>query len=260
MVRIKYLIPLIDKNKQMSVYSLITVIGISFVFLTSIFGFTFGSQNVLAQNSAPNSLPDAKTVSDTGKMVLPSSVSGVIIALPDETHHLDSEGKIINPANPHYIPANTVIPSGTAIAFAAGDPNHVHSEIATDSSGKVVWTTTSFPHPGATDSKVLPPGTYAITDAKYPSMKGTVTVESNVKSSGNLIAGAIFAPTPLVESVKSQLQSAGFQIASTADFMSAVTNQPDIAGPQTLIVYSTTQPIDTAKTNLLPIFKSLPYK
>ena len=298
MVKIKHEITSINQNKQVSIFSIIVLISVSFVFLISAISFTVDSQTVLAQNGvnvfsssgnnggAPNTasvninsgttpslatttttaasnnnlLPDAKSVSDTGKMVLPSSVSGFIITLPDETHHPDTDNLIINPANPHYLPSDLVIPSGTAVAFAHGDPNHVHTEIVTDSNGNQVWTTNTISHPGATDSKVLPPGSYTITDAKYPSMKGTITVEPNVKSNGNLVAGAIFAPTPSLEQYRSQLQSAGFQISSTFDFTSAVTKQPDISGPTTLIVYSTSQPLDDAKTNLLPILKSLPYK
>jgi plastocyanin len=191
--------------------------------------------------------------------VIPS-FSGVIISLPDEAHHPDSDNLAISPANAHYLPSNLVIPSGTAIAFVHGDPNHEHSEIVTDSSGNLVWTTNTISHPGATDSKVLPPGTYTITDSKYDPMKGTITVEPNVKSTGNLITGAIFAPTSSLEKYRSQFQSAGFQIASTFDFTSAVTEQKDLRGPTTLIVYSTSQPLDDAKTKLLPILKSLPYK
>src|SRR4051794_23806076 len=183
----------------------ILVISMFIVFLTSTISFTFSSQNVLAQNSAPNNLPDAKSVSDTGKMVLPSSVSGFIIALPDETHEDDNHGQIINPSNSHYLPANTVIPSGTAIAFAGGDPNHVHSEILTDTSGNSIWTTTSFPHPGASDSKVLPPGTYTITDFKYTPMKGTVTEKPNVKSLGNLVAGVMLLPPPSLKIINHNL-------------------------------------------------------
>jgi hypothetical protein len=58
----------------------------------------------------------------------------------------------------------------------------------------------------------------------------------------------------------SEFQSAGFQIASTYDFTSAVTKQKDLVGPTTLIVYSTSMNMDNAKTALLPILKSLPYK
>jgi plastocyanin len=283
----------INQNKQLSFFSILIIISISFVFLISDISFTFENQNALAQNSvnvfsssgngqtpntasvninsdplatttttAPNNLPDAKSVSDTGEMVLPPSVSGFIITLPDETHHPDEDNLIINPSNAHYLPANLVIPSGTAIAFAHGDPNHVHSEVITDvNTNNVVWTTTSIKHPGATDDKVLPPGSYTISDSKYEPMKGTITVEPHVKSTGsNLVVGAIFAPTPSLENYKSQFQSAGFQIASTFDFTSAVTKQKDLAGPTTLIVYSTSQPLDDAKSKLLPILKSLPYR
>ena len=108
--------------------------------------------------------------------------------------------------------------------------------------------------------KVLPPGTYTITDAKYPPMKGSITVEPNVRSTGNGVTGAIFAPTPSSQKFITEFQSAGFQIASKYDFTSAVTKQKDLAGPTTLIVYSTTMNMDDAKTKLLPILKSLPYR
>jgi len=274
------------KHHQISLQMMVSVIFISFVFLTYAISFTvYSSQNVLAQNSVDtfssnggisagsntanvnngsvssnNSNLLAKSIYDTGKLVMIPSFSGVIISLPDETHHFDNENLRISLENGHYLPENLVIPSGTAIAFVHGDPNHVHTEIVTDSNGNQVWTTNTISHPGATDSKVLPPGSYTITDAKYPSMKGTITVEPNVKSNGNLVTGAIFAPTPSLEQYRSQLQSAGFQISSTFDFTSAVTKQKDLAGPTTLIVYSTSQPLDNAKTKLLPILKSLPYR
>jgi plastocyanin len=294
MSHIKNSMTMLCKRKQQPHLNLLltlSIIGISFIFLISATSFTFdSSQNVLAQNSLNvsssssggggiygglntanvnvGSVPSnnnnnllAKSIYDTGKLVVIPSFSGVIISLPDETHHFDNENLRISLENGHYLPENLVIPSGTAIAFAHGDPNHVHTEILTDSSGNQVWTTNTISHPGATDSKVLPPGTYTITDAKYPSMKGTVTVEPNVKTSGgNLVTGAIFIPTPLLEQYRSQFQSAGFQIASTFDFTSAVTKQKDLTGPTTLVVYSTSQPLDDAKTKLLPILKSLPYR
>jgi hypothetical protein len=278
--------------QQRSDLALFITFGVSFIFLISVIGFTITSQNALAQNSLNvfsssgsggggasggsntasvnigsvssnnnnNNNLLAQSIYNTGKLVMIPSFSGVIISLPDETHHPDSDNLQINPQNGHYLPENLVIPSGTAIAFAHGDPNHVHTEIVTDSSGNKVWTTNTISHPGATDSKVLPPGTYTITDAKYPPMKGMITVEPNVKSNGNLVTGAIFAPTSSLEKIRSEFQSAGFQIASTFDFTSAVTKQKDLVGPTTLIVYSTSMNMDNAKTALLPILKSLPYK
>lgn len=269
--------------------ALLITFGVSLIFLISAVGFTITTQYAHAQNSLNvfssssnngdasggsntasvniGSVPSttnnnllAQSIHDTGKLVVIPSFSGVIISLPDETHHPDSDSLQINPKNGHYLPENLVIPSGTAVAFAHGDPNHVHTEIVTDSSGNKVWTTTTISHPGATDSKVLPPGTYTITDAKYPPMKGTITVEPNVKSNGNLVTGAIFAPTSSLDKIRSEFQSAGFQIASTFDFTSAVTKQKDLVGPTTLIVYSTSMNMDNAKTALLPILKSLTYK
>ena len=64
-----------------------------------------------------NSIPTAKSVFDTGTMSLPTSVSAL------------SDNKTMSLKNAHYIPSNLVIPSGTAIAFVHGDPNHIHSEI-----------------------------------------------------------------------------------------------------------------------------------
>ena len=95
---------------------------------------TFSSSNVGNSgglNMYHNDIPTAKSVFDTGKMVLPSSVKGFIINLPDETHHPDTDNLIISPANAHYLPSDLVIPSGTSIAFVHGDPNHVHSEVVT---------------------------------------------------------------------------------------------------------------------------------
>ncbi len=213
-------------------------------------------------NGNTNDIPTAKSVFDTGKMMLPPSVKGFIINLPDETHHPDTDNLIISPANAHYLPTNLVIPSGTAIAFVHGDPNHVHTEIVTDSSGKsVAWQTIPITHPGASDDKILPPGSYSITDAKYPPMKGSISVEADGKSSGNLITGALYVPTPSLTKYKSDFQSAGFQILSTNDFVSGAAKQKDLAGPTTLIIYSTnTMNIDDAKAKLLPILKSLPYR
>jgi hypothetical protein len=233
-------------------------------FSTSNIGNTSSSISSIGSDSSntnTNDLPNAKSVYDTGKMVIPFSVKGFLIDIPDEGHHLETDNLMISSANAHYLPSNLVIPSGTSIAFVHGDPNHIHSETVTDSNGdKVAWQTTPIKHPGASDDKILPPGSYSITDVKYKPMKGSITVESNVKSSGSLVTGAIFVPTMSLAKYKSDFQTAGFQIPSTYDFTSGAAKQKDISGPTTLIVYSTTMGIDDAKTKLLPILKSLPYR
>jgi hypothetical protein len=90
-------------------------------------------------------------------------------------------------------------------------------------------------------------------------MNGNVAVQENVRSKGNLVVGGFFAPTPSLEKYESDFASEGFQVLSEYNFLSKVV-QKDIAVPTTLIIYSTTLPIQDAITNLKPIIASLPYR
>src|ERR1051325_6203630 len=171
------------------------------------------TQNIDADTSinTTNSIPTAKSVFDTGIMSLPNSVSGYIIDIPDEAHHPLSDNKTMSLKNANYITSNLVIPSGTAIAFVHGDPNHIHSEIIKDAStGNAVWQTIPVSHPGGSDTKVLGPGSYTISDKKYsPPMTGNITVQGNVHSKGdNLVVGGLFVPTPSLEKYKADFTSA----------------------------------------------------
>ncbi len=213
------------------------------------------ADNSIAPTNTSGNIPNAKSVYETGTMSLPSSVSGFIIDIPDEAHHLITDNKTIT----HYIPSNLIIPSGTAIAFVHGDPNHIHSEIIKDSAGNVAWQTIAVSHPGGSDAKVLSPGSYNISDAKYAPMEGTITVQDNKQSNGNLVVGGFFCPTGSLDKYKSDFAAAGFQVLSEYNFLSKVT-QKDIAGPTTLLIYSTNTPIPDAITNLKPIIASLPYR
>ena len=206
-------------------------------------------------------IPTARSVFETGTMSLTSSVKGFIISLPDETHHFVSENKTISLKNAHYIPSNLIIPKGTALAFIHGDPGHIHVEIVRDNStgGNVVWQTIPVKHPGSSDIKAFPaPGLYSISNPKYPAMKGTITVDKNVQSSGNLVVGGFFCPTPSLASCKSNFASNNFKVLSQYSFLSK-TKQKDISGPTTLLIYSTTLPMQDALTKLKPMLASLPY-
>ena len=212
-----------------------------------------------------NSIPSARSVFDTGTISLPSSAKGFIISLPDETHEPDTANRTISHQNAHYLPSNLAIPSGTAIAFVHGDPNHIHVESVTDTNtGKVVWQTIPVKHPGASDIKILDtPGIYSISDIKYPSMKGTVNVErstakSTTADNNNLVVGGFFCPTSSLTKYKTDFTTDGFQVLSTYDFLSK-TKQHDISGPTTLLIYSTTMPMQEALTKLVPLLGSLPY-
>ena len=226
--------------------------------------FAYAQDNVNSSFTSPtnniNSIPSAQSVYESGKMHLPSDVNGFIISIPDEGHHPISDQKTISPNNPHYLPNDLTIPSGTSIAFVHGDPNHIHSEtIADKTGGNVVWQTSAVKHPGGSDVKILPAGTYDITDKKYPDMTGTITVSNDEKSSGNLVVGGLFVPTPSLDKYKTDFKNAGLDVVSTYDFTSK-TVQKDINGPNTLVIYTTTQPIQDAISKILPIIDSLPYK
>jgi plastocyanin len=205
-------------------------------------------------------VPDAKSVFNIGMLSLPPTVKGFIIYIPDEAHHPPSDNKTISPSNANYIPTNLVIPTGTSIAFVHGDPNHIHVEILKDNKTRqVVWQTTPVTHPGASDVKVLNPGSYGISDKKYSNMKGTITVNSNKQSNGDLTLGGFFVPTSSLSKYKTDFASAGFQVLSTFNFLSK-TVQKDISGPTTLMIYSTHLPIQDAIAKLKPLIVSLPYR
>jgi plastocyanin len=261
------------------IFALLVLSTLSVMHINNIIFNTLTLNKVFAQRTSlssinssgeknSNGIPSAKSVFDTGTVSLPSSVKGFIISLPDETHEFDTANRTMSHQNAHYLPSNLVIPSGTAIAFVHGDPNHIHVESVTDTStGKVFWQTTRIRHPGASDIKIFDtPGSYSISDIKYPSMKGTITVESNNakksstadNNSNNLVVGGFFCPTPSLAKYKTDFTTAGFQVLSTYNFLSK-TKQHDISGPTTLLIYSTTMPMQDALTKLVPLLGSLPY-
>jgi hypothetical protein len=128
----------------------------------------------------------------------------------------------------------------------------------------VFWQTIRIRHPGASDIKIFDtPGSYRIYDIKYPSMKGTITVErstaiSTTADNKNLVVGGFFCPTSSLTKYKTDFITDGFQVLSTYDFLSK-TKQRDISGPTTLLIYSTAMPMQDALTKLVPLLGSLPY-
>ncbi len=216
--------------------------------------------NVATANNGTSGIPTAKSVYETGTMSLPATVNGFIIYIPDEAHHLLTDNKTMSLSNAHYIPSSLVVPAATALAFVHGDPNHIHVEAVKDNStGTVAWQTSPVTHPGSSDIKVLASGSYSVSDLKYAPMSGMIKVEGNVHSNGNLVVGGFFCPTGAVAKYKANFASAGFQILSEHNFLSKVV-QKDIAGPTTLLIYSTSMPMQGALAELKPIIASLPYK
>lgn len=251
--------------KMKTIIPSLFVVAITVALLIGLNSFAYVNAQGVNTNGPSNNnngggVPSAQSVYETGTMALPSAVKGVIIAIPNEGHHPISEELAFSQKNPSYLPTNIVVPSGTSIAFVHGDVGHEHVEtVANSNRGTVAWQTTAVEHPGGSDVKVLPAGTYDVTDEEYAEMKGTITVSNDVISSGNLVVGGLFVPTASLEKYKSSFANAGFNVLSTHNFASE-SEQKDMSGPTTLIIYSTATPIDQAIPKLFPIIKSLPYK
>ena len=216
---------------------------------------------ITINNTSSDSIPTAQSVYDTGVMALPSEVKGVIIFIPDEAHHPASDDKTISPKNPNYLPTTLQIPEGTEVAFVHDDPSHVHVGIIKDKDGNAAWTTTAVEYPDGSDIKSLSStgSPYDISDEEYsPPMEGNIVVTSE-KSTGTLTVGGFLCPTDQLSDCKSQFSKAGFDVLSEHNFVTESV-QKDIAGDNTMLIYSTAHPIKDALNSLGPIIKSLPYK
>ena len=212
-------------------------------------------------NTSSDSIPTAQSVYDTGVMALPSEVKGVIIFIPDEAHHPASDDKTISPKNPNYLPTTLEVPEGTEVAFVHDDPSHIHVGIIKDKDGNAAWTTTPVEYPDGSDTKSLSStgSPYSISDKQYsPPMEGKIVVNPE-KSTGTLTVGGFLCPTDQLSDCKSQFSTAGFEIISEHNFVTKSV-QKDIAGANTMLIYSTAVPIKDALNSLAPIIKSLPYK
>jgi plastocyanin len=212
-------------------------------------------------NTSSDSIPTAQSVYDTGVMSLPSSVKGVIIFIPDEAHHPASDDKTISPKSPNYLPTTLKVPEGTEVAFIHDDPSHIHIGIIKDKDGNAAWTTTPVEYPDGSDTKSLSSAgsPYSISDKQYsPPMEGKIVVTPE-KSTGTLTVGGFLCPTDQLSDCKSQFSKAGFEILSEHNFVTKSV-QKDIAGDNTMLIYSTAVPIKDALNSLGQIIKSLPYK
>jgi hypothetical protein len=207
-----------------------------------------------------NSISDARSVYETGTMSLPATVKSFIIMIPDEAHHPPEDDKTISPKNPNFLPTTLEALDGTEVAFVHGDPSHTHVEIVRDKDGNVVWETIPVEHPGGSDTKALSSSgsPFSISDKEFANMKGHINI-SPAKSTGSLTVGGFFVPTKDLDKYKSEFADAGFNVLSNFDF-STESVQKDLSGENTLLIYSTSQPLKAAIEKLLPLVEALPYK
>lgn len=231
-------------------------------------------------------IPQAKSVYDTETMHLPRSVGYFIILIANEAHEdwSNEKHKLLTDHNPYFVPSHILIPKGTAIVFLNADAPwntpHPHTINIKDSSGKVIHTTGKMEYASSSDSKVLPEGTYAITDTEYKWMKGTITV-SDETSTGKEIVGGFYSPTNQVSNnldndgnmhpgwlgyYESEFPKNGFNIFSKHNFSYNTCSYcegkfwPDNkTGDHTLIIFGTDQPLSEAIVKLQKLVKDNVY-
>ena len=255
------------------------IIGGSSMFGRIIFAATQLQDKANATSTINDTGPNAQSVYQTESMNVPPSVGTFVWYIVDEAHEntATQPWKHVSDHNGIYIPTNLVIPQGTAIAFldadAPWDTPHPHTLNIMDSSNKIVYTTGRLDYTNSSDAKVLPIGHYTVQDAKYPWMKGNLTVAPNPqKSVGNLIMGGFYTPTSQVANnkdndggthpgwlgyYKDQFVKNGFKILDTFNFHYATCKYcpggfwPDQkSADHTLILYSTSQPLSDALNKL----------
>ena len=244
------------------------------------------SNNSLGSQQEISEISDAKSVYDTQTMHLPKSVGYFVILIANEAHEDWSEEKhkLLTDHNPYFVPTHLVLPKGTAIIFLNADAPwntpHPHTINLEDSSGKVIYSSGKMEYADASESKILPPGNYSITDSEYDWMKGSITVTEE-NSTGNQTVGGFYSPTHEVSNkldndgiehpgwlgyYESQFPENGFNILSKHDFNYNTCSYcegkfwPDNkTGEHTLFIFSTNQSPVEALVKLQKLVKDNVY-
>ena len=236
------------------------------------------------------SIPSAQIVYNSQSITLPKSVGTFIWYIVNEAHedaHKEAQ-KLMSNHNPDYLPTKVVMPEGVSLLFldadAPWDTSHPHTiQIKNKGSGKVVYSTGKLDYTNSSKPIKLPVGKYIAEDTIYPWMKGSITVLPNQDKNMDktLTIGAFLAPTNQVSNNKDNdggvhpgwlgyykdvFYKNGFKILSEFNFHYAVCSYcpgkfwPDQkTADHTLIIYSTTQPIEQAVQKLAKMVRDDAY-
>ena len=77
-------------------------------------------------SSSATGIPSASTIYNSETLMLPPSVKGVIIFLPNEAHELTPNQRM-GEKNGEFLPLNVVIGAGASVAVLNGDAGHTHT-------------------------------------------------------------------------------------------------------------------------------------
>jgi hypothetical protein len=232
---------------------------------------------------------DAETIFRSESAKMPASVGSFIILVANEAHESwqDERHKLITDHNPYFIPANLVVPRGMQIIFlnadAPWDTPHPHTiEILDAADDNVVYSSETLDYGNSSGIvENLAPGNYTVVTTEYDAREGTILVESDEQSSGNLIVGGFYTPTHQVENNKDndgnphpgwlgyyreEFEKNGFDILSEYNFNYAQCDYcpggywiDNKTGDHTLMIFATEQPLSEALAKLEKLAKDNVY-
>lgn len=208
-------------------------------------------------------LPTAEEIWKSETFYVPDNVSTFVLLIPNEGHHA-SLNEQMSPKNGMYLPTHTIISNNTDLVVLNNDNNHCHLAWVTrlDNERAPVAKTEFIPHAGASNQTIIrinSSGLYKISDPSEPVMQGGIMVYETDKPerAENLTVGAIYVPQKDLATFKSMFTKAGFTIESEYNFEWDNTN--NTVKEHTLLVYSTSLPLDRAMARLSAIVKQTPY-
>jgi hypothetical protein len=230
-------------------------------------------------------LPSASSIYQTDTMKVPATVKTVVIYAANELHEgIKSEKhKLISDTNPYFVPKNTIVSNSTTVvihnADAPWDIPHPHTfVVGSQKSSRLDYATN-------TQEFRLAPGIHKITVIDSPWAIGSVQVTSDAAvrptTTTNLIVGTFYTPTKQVSNpydnsgaihpgnlayYMQEFPRNGLKIESTYNFTHASCSYcpgkfwpDDKSGAQTLIVWSSTQPLPNVLAALTKLTKANVY-
>ncbi len=220
---------------------------------------------------------NAANLFNTQTMTLGNNVKNLVILIPNEGHHGPGEEDEARFLEQSFVPANSVVNTGTTVAWFNGDVGHEQTVNVKDATGASTVFTTGV----LTDSQISPtytfntPGTYsyeAVGDEGYV-MKGTITV-NNIQSpvaipaaasatggGGIHTVGVLMVPTQSLDTYVQAVRNAGLTVDSIHNFNDLRGGQSGTGEVQALLVWASGgKDLNSVIAPLSQISVGLPYE
>ena len=214
---------------------------------------------------------DATSVYDSGQMKLGNNVKHLVIVIPNEAHHGPAEEDEARFIAQPFIPQNATVTTGTQIVWFNGDVGHEHNIVVRNSNGDQLFETGEFTE--LQDSRPITfnnTGEFAYEDTvEYEEgfvMTGTIRVVDEKGFTTTPAAtfdtvGALMVPSMDVQSIATNIKSAGFGIDSMHNFKDLRGGQSDTGDEQTLVIWTADgMDIEKIGSALKSISEDLPYE